>query len=159
MHQAQQTSIQFDTTSQPRQSLEPGAFGSPSQFVSPIPQKREREVDTSAQVIRETLATPQQPVRAAPPKHNYKAVTVVSQKKKSPKKKARYEQQPSPKKKIVTRRPVSPTKRLMQMKNATAKNQQKTKGQTDGKILYNVTPGQAYLVQKEDFGKMSEEQF
>jgi len=27
------------------------------------------------------------------------------------------------------------------------------------KILYNVTPGQAYLVTKEDFGKMSEEQF
>ncbi len=45
------------------------------------------------------------------------------------------------------------------MKNATAKSQAKTQGdRNDGNILYNVNPGSAYLVEKEDFGKMTEKQ-
>lgn len=69
-----------------------------------------------------------------------------------------YEVWTSPKKKIGKTK--SPTKRLMDMKNSSEKAQIKTHHKKDdNKILYNVTPGQAYLVTKEDFGKMTEEQF
>jgi hypothetical protein len=48
----------------------------------------------------------------------------------------------------------------MQMKNSSEQALIKTDGKRDNtKILYNVTPGQAYLVTKEDFGKMTEQQF
>ena len=76
-------------------------------------------------------------------------ISTVTKKKKSPVRARKYEQAPSPKKKIKTR---SPTKRLMQMKNSSAKSMAKTQGQIDtSKILYNVKPGQAYLVKKEQF--------
>ncbi len=45
----------------------------------------------------------------------------------------------------------SPTKRLMQMKNANLKNSQKAavRNDTDNKLLYTVSPTQGYLVKKE----------
>lgn len=74
--------------------------------------------------------------------------------------KRRYEPLPSPKKKIVKRTGTrSPTKRLMQMKNAQARTQNQTAGQRDGSnILYNVKPGTAYLVSKEDVSTLSKKQ-
>jgi len=46
------------------------------------------------------------------------------------------------------------------MKNSNEKAQIKTYHKKDTtNILYNVKPGQAYLVTMEDFGKMSEQQF
>ena len=76
-------------------------------------------------------------------------------KKKSPRKARKYEQAPSPKKKIKTR---SPTKRLMQMKNAKERAQVKTSGQVDASsLLYNVKPGQAYLVKKETFENLQKQ--
>jgi hypothetical protein len=48
----------------------------------------------------------------------------------------------------------------MDMKNSNEKAQIKTYNKKDNSnILYNVTPGQAYLVRKEDFGKMTDEEF
>ena len=47
----------------------------------------------------------------------------------------------------------------MQMKNQQAKSQMNTAGQRDGSnILYNVKPGRAYLVQKEDVLNLTQEE-
>lgn len=54
----------------------------------------------------------------------------------------------SPKKKLPSKQKVrSPTKRLMDMKNSNEKAQIKAFSKKDDtNILYNVKPGQAYLV-------------
>lgn len=154
--------LQEATNNLPRSSLGPSGFMSPGNFVSPIPPTREHhEVDTSAQMIRETLKTPNEAKKTVktthhyqePKKHNFSNISNLSEvrttKRKSPFKKRKYEQAASPKKKIKCR---SPTKRLMQMKNSSAKSQMKTQGQVDAtSILYNVKPGQAYLVKKDTF--------
>ena len=55
------TEIEDARSKEGRPSLNaPSGFMSPGSLISPIPSSREREVDTSTQIIRETLATPQQ---------------------------------------------------------------------------------------------------
>jgi hypothetical protein len=60
--------------------------------------------------------------------------------------------QQSPKKKEIT----SPTKRLEQMKNAHVRNAQIAQGKPDsyGKMLYTITPDEAYLVKREYIPQM-----
>lgn len=72
-----------------------------------------------------------------------------------------YEIRSSPKKKLPSHKNArSPTKRLVDMKNSNEKAQIKTYQKKDNtNILYNIKPGQAYLVRKEDFGKMTEQEF
>ena len=56
---------------------------------------------------------------------------------------------------------MSPTKRLVQMKNASEKAQIKAAsrgGSDQTKLLYNVSPTKAYLVQKEDISTLTRKQ-
>ena len=62
-----------------------------------------------------------------------------------------HQKERSSQKKKQKKKVRSPTKRLEQMKNAHVRNAYKVadRGDTHGKMLYTVSPGQAYLVKKE----------
>ena len=46
-----QNSINFEEAPLPRQSLDPGTFGSPGNFISPISQKKDETIDISQNML------------------------------------------------------------------------------------------------------------
>ena len=114
-------------------------------MISPIAPKKDETMDISHNILSDEKVKEKKVVS-----HSYQrgpVKTTVTW--------TTYEVRPSPKKSYKVK---SPTKWLMQMKNSSEQALIKTDGKRDNsKILYNVKPGQAYLVTKEDFGKMTEE--